>query len=314
MSSDPVPYKAAAAPIAFGHRGVELTTFEDAFRFATAIHKSGLAPAGLTSPEAILIALQAGLELGFSPMRALSAVVVVNGRPSLMGEAALAKIRQSGVCEYGPEVGTVGDGDKREGVCTFRRATGDVIVVKFTIADAKRAGLWGKGGPWTQYPDDMLMWRAVARACKRYFSDVLLGLVLTEEMQDYPVTTAANVAHELRAPERDPLLDTAMDAEVVDHEREDSPEALVPPGAPAQAGMAAGPVPEHSPDTAPAQETGQEAPRETPLPSTPEPVITQSVPWNPRGACPKCGRHKIHANDIGHGTFDGGPCPYTGLR
>jgi hypothetical protein len=205
MTSPNLPAPLPKPPIGFSDRGIELRTFDDAYRFATAVAKSGLAPKGLETAEKILVALQAGVELGFSPMRALSAVAVVNGRPSLMGEAALAKIRQSGVCKSGPDVGTRGEGDKREGYMIFARSDGAVTAVAFSTADAKRAGLWAKSGPWTQYPDDMLMWRAVARACKRYFSDVLLGLTLVEEAQDYPVTRDVTTLL-ARTAERDPLL------------------------------------------------------------------------------------------------------------
>lgn len=210
-----IPPKPALPTIAFGAGGIELRTFEDAYRFASAVHKSGLAPAALKTPEAILIALQAGLELGFSPLRALSAIAVVNGRPSLMGEAALAKIRQSGVCKSGPTITTRGEGDKLAGVVRFQRdGMSEPLEVTFSVADAKRAGLWGKNGPWTQYPTTMLEWRAVARAAKLYFSDVLLGLALAEEVQDYPATREVRVEREAIAPQRDPLLASVVDAEI----------------------------------------------------------------------------------------------------
>ena len=211
----PATTKPALPTIAFGAGGIELRTFEDAYRFASAVAKSGLAPKGLETPEKILIALQAGLELGFSPMRALSAVAVVNGRPSLMGEAALAKIRQSGVCKLGPTITTRGEGDKLAGVVRFQRdGMSEPLEVTFSVADAKRAGLWGKSGPWTQYPTTMLEWRAVARAAKLYFSDVLLGLALAEEVQDFPTTTRVERELPPRAPERDPLLESVVDAEI----------------------------------------------------------------------------------------------------
>lgn len=210
--------------IAMGERGVRLTTLEDAFRFAKAVVQSGLAPKGIDTPEKALIAIQAGAELGFTPMRALSAMTVVNGRPGLYGEAALAKIRESGVCSKPPVVKTVGDGDERRGVIRFqRRDMEEAIEISFSVADAKKAGLWGKSGPWTQYPDDMLEWRAVARAGKRYFSDVLLGLGIAEELQDYPVD------HSLRSvtppAEPDPLLAAAVEAEAVSQPADSVPAA-----------------------------------------------------------------------------------------
>lgn len=215
MSSAPALTTPKPSPIAFGTSGIELRTFEDAYRFASAVAKSGLAPKGMETAEKILIALQAGLELGFSPMRALSAVAVVNGRPSLMGEAALAKIRQSGVCKLGPIVETRGKGDDLAGFVRFQRdGMAEPVEVTFSVADAKRAGLWGKSGPWTQYPTTMLEWRAVARASKLYFSDVLLGLVIAEEAQDYPVTREVRAESVARAPVADPLLADVTDAEI----------------------------------------------------------------------------------------------------
>jgi hypothetical protein len=58
--------------------------------------------------------------------------------------------------------------------------------VQFSVADAKRAGLWGKSGPWTQYPRRMLQLRARGFALRDAFPDVLKGLVTAEEAQDYP--------------------------------------------------------------------------------------------------------------------------------
>jgi hypothetical protein len=53
------------------------------------------------------------------------------------------------------------------------------------VADAKAAGLWAKGGPWTQYPKRMLAMRARGFALRNAFADVLRGLVTAEEAGDY---------------------------------------------------------------------------------------------------------------------------------
>lgn len=204
--SETVPAVQRAASIQMGEHGVRLSTLEDAFRFAKYVIASGLAPKGIDTPEKALIAMQAGAELGFSPMRSLAAVTVINGRAGLMGDAALAKIRQSKVCTLGPIIGVRGEGDARAGFCRFQRIDmAEPTETSFSIADAKRAGLWGKQGPWVQYPNDMLEWRAVARACKRYFGDVLLGLTVMEELRDYP--TEVRVERDVTPPSApDPLL------------------------------------------------------------------------------------------------------------
>jgi hypothetical protein len=67
-------------------------------------------------------------------------------------------------------------------------------VGRFSVADAKRAGLWGKSGPWTQYPRRMLQLRARGFALRDAFPDVLKGLVTAEEAQDYPANEPAKPA------------------------------------------------------------------------------------------------------------------------
>ena len=68
------------------------------------------------------------------------------------------------------------------------------------MADAKRAGLWGKSGPWTQYPDRMLLFRARGFALRDAFGDYLRGLRTVEEQGDIiDVTpTRAEAAADLR--------------------------------------------------------------------------------------------------------------------
>jgi len=177
------------APIAIGEQGIRLTTLAEAMRFAEAIVASGLAPKGDT-PNAVLIKLQAGMELGFSPMRAMAALCVVNGRLSIMGVGLLAKIRAAKVARiYTFNEGT---GDQRCGVFEFERFdTGEKGKVTFSIADAKKAGLMGKSGtPWASgYEDDMCIWRAVSRGANRYFSDITMGLEVVESARDIPAGT-----------------------------------------------------------------------------------------------------------------------------
>ena len=56
----------------------------------------------------------------------------------------------------------------------------------FSVGMAKKANLWGKHGPWTQYPDRMLQNRARSFALRDAFADVLRGVISTEEARDIP--------------------------------------------------------------------------------------------------------------------------------
>jgi len=190
---------AVSSPISFGASGVQLTSLEDAFRFAKAIVSSGFAPRGMEKPESVLVALQWGAELGLTPMAALSNIAVVNGQPSLFGDAALALVRSSGQLEsYSEEeVGERGK-DSFGYKITAKRKGFDPQSETFTTSDAKTAKLWGKTGPWTDYPARMLKFRARGFLLRDVFGDVLKGLRTMEEVRDTPaeinVTPADKVA------------------------------------------------------------------------------------------------------------------------
>jgi hypothetical protein len=142
-------------------------------------------------PESCLLAIQHGSEIGLSPMQSLQNIACINGRPAIWGDAALAVAMASPVCESVTET-IDGEGDNMVATCTAkRRGYEKPTVVRFSVADAKKAGLWGKTGPWSQYSKRMLQLRARGFALRDAFPDVLKGLVTAEEAQDYPTTPAA---------------------------------------------------------------------------------------------------------------------------
>jgi hypothetical protein len=167
--------------------GLALQSFDDAFRFAKMVAASEFAPKDFRGkPESCLLAIQHGAEIGLSPMQSLQNIACINGRPAIWGDAALALVVGSHVCEYVTE-GVDGEGDKMVAMCfAKRRGYEKATIVRFSVEDAKKAGLWGKSGPWTQYPKRMLQLRARGFALRDAFPDVLRGLVTAEEAQDYP--------------------------------------------------------------------------------------------------------------------------------
>ena len=187
-------------PIAFGSKGVELATFEDAFRFSNCVALSGFAPKGMEKPEAILVAVQLGLEIGLTPMAAMQNIGVINGRPGIYGDAALALVRASGLLESYQQ-SYRGDGDKLTAVVTVKRKGDPVeITSEFGVADAKAANLWGKAGPWSAYPRRMLLFRARGYALRDAFGDVLKGLRTTEELADIPPEKNVTPIREAKVP------------------------------------------------------------------------------------------------------------------
>lgn len=172
-------------------RGLALASFDDAFRFSKMVAASEFAPKDFRGkPESCMLAIQHGSEVGLSPMQSLQSIAVINGRPTIWGDAALALVQSSPVCEYVREY-TEGDGDALVAVCEAKRKGYPApTVVRFSVADAKKAGLWGKAGPWQQYPGRMMTLRARGFALRNAFADALRGLITAEEAQDYPTTEA----------------------------------------------------------------------------------------------------------------------------
>lgn len=168
-----------------GERGIMLRSLAELYRFATMIVKAGSAPKGATVGQ-VAVAIQMGMERGLLPLGGLRAVFFVNGIPSWRGWAAIALVRQSPLCTY-YRAWVEGEGDERQGVCVTHRA-GDKEPIRtvFSVKDAKKAGLWQKAGPWQQYPDRQLKWRAIGFNLNDQFSDVLGGFPIDVEVKDYP--------------------------------------------------------------------------------------------------------------------------------
>ncbi len=168
-------------------QGFAPTSITEAIKFSEMLAKSNMVPRAYQGkPEDILVCVQWGYEIGLAPMQALQNIAVVNGKPSVFGDAAMALALASPVCE-GIEETIEGEGTENPvAVCTARRRGRAPVVAKFSVSDAKRAGLWGKQGPWTAYPKRMLAMRARGFALRDAFADVLKGLITAEEAQDYP--------------------------------------------------------------------------------------------------------------------------------
>lgn len=173
---------AITEPVSRGSFSLAPQSLDEAIRFADYLAKSTIVPKDFANnPGNILVAIQWGMELGLQPMQAMQNIAVINGRPALWGDAVIALVRSSPLCEYVYE--TI-DGDVA--TCRVKRRGEDEQVRTFSMVDAKAAGLTGKQGPWTQYPKRMLQLRARAFALRDVFPDVLRGMPVAEEVMDMP--------------------------------------------------------------------------------------------------------------------------------
>jgi hypothetical protein len=184
---------------------------ESAFRLADALSRAGdMVPKHFQGkPEATMAAIVRGMEVGLAPMQALAHIAVINGRASLWGDALPALVQRSG---HHIDVEYEGTGDDLTAVATLTRGdTGKTVTRRFSIADAKRAGLMGKQGPWQQYPQRMLAHRARSWAVRDGAADALMGLQIAEEVQDYGPDSARDVTPQ--APRRGGVMYADPDPE-----------------------------------------------------------------------------------------------------
>ena len=161
------------------------TNMTEALEYAKMLSSSSMVPVNFKNkPADVLVAVQWGYEVGLPPMSALQNIAVINGKPSIYGDAALALITSHK--QYaGHKEWLEGD----TAYCVIKRKVGDEVVEtkqSFSEKDAKKARLWGKQGPWSQYPERMLQMRARGFAMRDSFPDALKGVITVEEAQDYP--------------------------------------------------------------------------------------------------------------------------------
>jgi hypothetical protein len=208
---NPVPSNAPAvvdkptrAPIP---AGIVLQTAEDYSRLAVALAKSSIVPTWYRGkPDDAFVALLLAAELGIPPATALTSIMVVNGRAALYGDALLAVVMASTHYSDHDESYLV-DGrradvltfedlkhDATSALCTFvRRGKATPVTRGFSVGDAKLAKLWGKEGPWREFPSRMLRMRARAFAARDAFPDVLRGIRTDDEVADFETPTTPRI-------------------------------------------------------------------------------------------------------------------------
>ena len=154
------------------------------------------------APALVAVLIQ-GYQLQLPPLTAAQHIVPVNGLLSIKGDMAKSLIFNSGKLQQGSwieeESGSLETSDFRVKITATRADNGMKITRSFSIADAKRAGLWitdaqvnaqdgwkYKQSAWYKFPLRMIYYRALGFLARDAFSDVLMGVYTTEEAMDMP--------------------------------------------------------------------------------------------------------------------------------
>lgn len=168
-------------------------TLSEAIKIAQLICNTNFVPKDYQGEwEKTLVAISMGREVGLYSLQALQNIAVINGRPTIWGDAMQALVLAHPACEY------INEYFNEEGTaafCTVKRKGHPEATYSFSINDAKKAQLWGKKGPWQTYPKRMLQMRARGFALRDKFADALKGLITAEEARDYPTETALHLKY-----------------------------------------------------------------------------------------------------------------------
>lgn len=159
--------------------------YDHYWNLAVQLSKSEIVPAKMRNkPADMIICMELGFQVGLSPLQSIQSIAVINGMPSMFGDSLLAVVQAHRDYEWIKE-SIVGEGDNRKAVCIVKRKNHDEHTSEFSIDDAKKAKLWGKTGPWSEYPMRMLTWRARGFALRNTFADALKGIKSREEVEDH---------------------------------------------------------------------------------------------------------------------------------
>ena len=145
-----------------------------------------------TDAQAATICLK-GYELGLSLTASFELIHVIDSKPAISPRGALALILNSPLLEN-LEIKDENDDKGAPWACTvtMKRKNGFSYTARFTMDDAKRAGLIKAGSGWEKYPANMLRARAIGYCADVVFPDVLGGLKRADEF-GANLDTAGNV-------------------------------------------------------------------------------------------------------------------------
>jgi 5'-3' exonuclease len=131
------------------------------------------------SKEAIFAVIIRGREMGLTALTALDQFHIVEGKPSPSAHLLISRAKQHPDCEYFRYVG--GDLTYAE-YETKSRQNPAPTVFRYTIEDAKRAGVAKGGSNWEKRPAEMLRKTCAVQLARIEYPEALGGLYSQEEL------------------------------------------------------------------------------------------------------------------------------------
>lgn len=154
----------------------EIELYESSWKLAQRVNTTPFVPKAMQGkPEHVLACVLYGRELGLGPMQALNSIHVIEGRA-----AASPELMRALVASAGHRIDITENTNEACTMKGIRVDTGAEATVRWTVEDAKLAGLTGKDN-WRKYPRAMLAARCTSELCRLLFPDVIAGLSYTPE-------------------------------------------------------------------------------------------------------------------------------------
>jgi hypothetical protein len=165
----------------------EENSFNAAMKIAQTLAKSKIVPVSLQSrPEDIFAILAMGSEIGIKPMQALNSIDVIQGRPTISPELMMAMV----LSKLPDAIIDIKHNNEAKSVtCKTARSQekldkGFYYEAVWDLPRAERMGLAGKDN-YQKQAKTMLTWRSVAESCRITFPDIIHGLYVPQEFQDF---------------------------------------------------------------------------------------------------------------------------------
>lgn len=138
---------------------------------------------GVATVEQAAAIMLKGYELGMGLTASFEFIHIITDKPSLSPRGALALIIQSGESEsLKIEDQTDDKGNPTACQVTMKRRNGVEYTTRYTMENAKIAGLIKPDSGWSKYPANMLRWRAVGYAADVVYPDVIGGMKRADEL------------------------------------------------------------------------------------------------------------------------------------
>jgi hypothetical protein len=152
--------------------------YDQAFKAAAIFAKSSLVPSAFRGKiEDCFIVCQMAFRVGIDPMMALQNMYLIDGRPAMSAQLAIALANRSGRLDRPITYEMSGQGAELR--CVATSAVAGTEIRAMAGMELKR-----NSPAWAQQPDQMLRYRAALKLIRSTIPDAIFGLHSVEEWED----------------------------------------------------------------------------------------------------------------------------------